>query len=147
MPKEMQVMKIWTSNYLGDSRIVSSNKLQMKGFVARLMKIGARRVTSFWNLLRMKIWKLGKWVIVWIFSIFCVLCFCVYSWGLLLYGVVLVRWKAFPIVESIGVVQRFFFSWWKVFPIMLACRLISAIRCSLLAWCLFPYDKCATLAF
>ncbi|KAJ6868941.1 hypothetical protein NC651_033892 [Populus alba x Populus x berolinensis] len=46
MPNEMQVMKIWTSNYLGDSRIVASNKLQMKGFVVRLMKIGARRVTS-----------------------------------------------------------------------------------------------------
>ncbi|KAL3571102.1 hypothetical protein D5086_028351 [Populus alba] len=48
----------------------------MKGFVARLMKIGARRVTSF-------------------------------------SGAV----EAFPIVESIGVVQRFFFSWWKVFPV------------------------------
>uniref|UniRef100_A0A3N7G3Z5 Uncharacterized protein n=1 Tax=Populus trichocarpa TaxID=3694 RepID=A0A3N7G3Z5_POPTR len=39
MPNEMPVMKIWTSNYLGDSRIVASNKLQMKGFVVRLMKM------------------------------------------------------------------------------------------------------------
>ncbi|KAL9375335.1 hypothetical protein Peur_032214 [Populus x canadensis] len=26
MPNEMHVMKIWTSNYLGDSRIVASNE-------------------------------------------------------------------------------------------------------------------------
>jgi hypothetical protein len=44
---------------------------------------------------------------------FCVLCFCVHQWCLLLYGeAVLVWWTTFPIVEIYGVVLRFFCFWW-----------------------------------